>query len=366
MHNCQIAPNKSPRMVPGMCLPDTGAHLPTLHLMYVHCAANQMLALTDYFALTRHKVVVLEHSASLVMKMNNTKEQISEKILNHALEIIYLLTGEVPIKCDDIAVYFSMEEWDYIKGHKQQYQDVIMETDSLSNTVEITKPLDLELPDLHNEDFNFVTIDGKGEYEMEQGKCELNDHYLEPSAAEPATDIMEELQSAAPLLHSAIKVEITDEIQEDHAIGGLTNTTSLLDKIAAPRYRWDQNIWSISERIVCDGNNRLYNHPAMNPPGGEKYSQQTPYPVYNQTALDEKPFRCLACGQLFKYKSSATRHYNVVHGVKPHQCNECGRRFSTKFNSVVHKCRAHKNARDKKPYQAPSICDFTKFEDCLL
>uniref|UniRef100_A0A8C5PWC4 C2H2-type domain-containing protein n=1 Tax=Leptobrachium leishanense TaxID=445787 RepID=A0A8C5PWC4_9ANUR len=90
---------------------------------------------------------------SLTMReVTKDKRQMTERILNHALGIIFLLTGEeyvvvkkssphssvhlltgeVPIKCGDISVYFSMEEWDYIEGHKDIYKDVIIDGDTPS------------------------------------------------------------------------------------------------------------------------------------------------------------------------------------------------------------------------------------------
>ncbi|XP_053555379.1 zinc finger protein 391-like [Bombina bombina] len=100
------------------------------------------------------EVSILQLISNLLIK--NTEKKISERIVNNTLGIICLLTGdeytvvkknsphsnihqltgEVPIRCGDVAVYFSVEEWEYIEGHSELYENIKMENHQTLSTVE--------------------------------------------------------------------------------------------------------------------------------------------------------------------------------------------------------------------------------------
>uniref|UniRef100_A0A6I8SQJ2 C2H2-type domain-containing protein n=1 Tax=Xenopus tropicalis TaxID=8364 RepID=A0A6I8SQJ2_XENTR len=77
------------------------------------------------------------HAPGSVIQKENDK-----KILELISNIIQLLTGEVAIRSEDVSIYFSLEEWEYIKGNKALYREGIKEEEPQQ-----LRPLDGEYED---------------------------------------------------------------------------------------------------------------------------------------------------------------------------------------------------------------------------
>ncbi|CAI9577138.1 unnamed protein product [Staurois parvus] len=104
-------------------------HNLTLEVIYLLTGEDYELVKTRSGKILPHNSSTVDPSPimeppppSLTSERNNKKQ-----ILEVTQKIVELLTGEVPIRCQDVIVYFSMEEWEYLEGHKDLYKDVMME-----------------------------------------------------------------------------------------------------------------------------------------------------------------------------------------------------------------------------------------------
>ncbi|XP_068106991.1 gastrula zinc finger protein XlCGF53.1-like isoform X2 [Hyperolius riggenbachi] len=133
-------------------------------------------------------------AVSFQEKMKKQKRHLTERILNHALGIIYLLTGEeyvivkknsphnathlldgeVPIKCGDVSIYFSMEEWDFIEEHKELYQEVSPQKTKNFHSSEMLEDVSQDYNESHDSLYNNVMHEGLRSIhhvEMSAGHC---------------------------------------------------------------------------------------------------------------------------------------------------------------------------------------------------
>ncbi|KAM5140634.1 uncharacterized protein ACMZJ9_014519, partial [Mantella aurantiaca] len=103
--------------------------------------ATRILSLTleIIYLLTGEDYVVVKKSGEdqILEGQSRTQCPISEPSLlsttaesnsdQKILEVTQKMIGLLTIRCQDVTVYFSMEEWEYLEGHKDLYKDVMME-----------------------------------------------------------------------------------------------------------------------------------------------------------------------------------------------------------------------------------------------
>ncbi|KAG8541936.1 hypothetical protein GDO81_027916 [Engystomops pustulosus] len=88
------------------------------------------------------EIIYLLTGESLTVPLQKSTRNVrdNEKMILEVInKMTSLLSGEVPIRCQDVSIYFSMEEWEYIEGHKDHYQDVMMEDHQKQTLVDLPK-----------------------------------------------------------------------------------------------------------------------------------------------------------------------------------------------------------------------------------
>ncbi|KAM4030807.1 uncharacterized protein ACNLHF_018414 isoform 2-T2 [Anomaloglossus baeobatrachus] len=279
-----------------------------------------------------------------------------QKILELTYKMIELLTGEVPIRCQDIAIFFSIEEWEYIEGHNNLYKEIKIEVPqpltspglSSERTTPERCPRPLLPQDCKQENPN-VSQDHQGEDLTYINTTETYVRGDERSKEEiPTYGYPDDgdRRSEGQLTASIFKPDDIDFTQDTIEANAITsNIPSSLHSKDLSSDRMKQVLFSDSlqttkkskrhKRGINKQSALRAKKQSSNSQYGNRFPLKTSF-VKHQKIHTENRFSCSKCGRYFNQKSRLVRHERVHTGETPYSCSECGKYFVQKSDLVKH------------------------------
>ncbi|XP_075048094.1 zinc finger protein 529-like [Mixophyes fleayi] len=267
---------------------------------------------------------------------------------------------QVPIKCWDVTVFFSMQEWTYLRGQKNLFKDVMMENhwilkslDGSSNTNTTERcPCPLYSQDCTQEnhsspqddvltDIKIKIIEGEEEtYVRGDQQCKEEEIPTDIGTADGC--------KRKNILGEQLILSTDFEMEDYNITQDSTGENPITLNIYPILYSGDKSS-ELSNHEECNPDNiDIVTHRTAHTDdtlfpcseGGKSCTVKLSLHKHQKSHIAENPFTCSKCGKCFAYKSKLVEHQRTHTGEKPFQCSECGKCFVYKSNLVEHR-RSH-------------------------
>ncbi|XP_018428409.1 PREDICTED: zinc finger protein Xfin-like [Nanorana parkeri] len=390
---------------------DTGKFTQVSVRIHVQSAGNVLLT-TELFLgtreLTQRRESFIDHMTTS-KRMDEDRSQISERILNLTLEIIYLLLGEheeqmymkVEVKVEEEETYVmryqqATEEEGMMEKIKQEesFLEISRDGRHVRNTSEgdLHSEVNNIRPMIHHRTYCLETSmdPSNPEESSDQSHHMTSDIHLGSHSEDPSTDptIPEESSLSQEGDHTGerslsclecgkdfkMKSELLLHLKTHNHVTcscpvcgkAFTKENKLLKHQKSHN---GENSYSCSECGKHFSTKAyLVLHQRIHTECDKRYADNGSLHRHQKTHTSERPYSCLECRKRFSDKGQFLTHQKTHTVKRPHSCSECGKGFLRKAGLIAHQ-RSHtvkrgstqvdSNQQTDKYGHSPLTCEST-------